>query len=76
MVAAEIVPGPSIQGRAGLERALSAGIGVNHHPMSTRIRSLPISIEKLLGPESASPRISSSPEAIVATTVGAHHDPV
>jgi choline dehydrogenase len=35
MVAAEIVPGRSIHGRPELERALSAGVGVNHHPTST-----------------------------------------
>jgi CO/xanthine dehydrogenase Mo-binding subunit len=33
-----------------------------YHATGTRIRSLPISIEKVLGPESASPRTSSSLE--------------
>jgi hypothetical protein len=41
-----------------------------------RIRSLSISIEKVLGRESARPRTSSLPEAIAEATVGAHHDPV
>ena len=47
-----------------------------YHATGTRVRSLPISIEKVLGHESASPRTSSSLEAIAATTVGARHDPV
>ena len=35
-----------------------------YHATGTRIRSLPISIEKVLGPESASPRTSSSLEPV------------
>jgi hypothetical protein len=42
----------------------------------TRIRSLPISIEKVLVRESTSPRTSPSLDAIAAATVGAHHDEI
>lgn len=44
------------------------------HATGTRIRSLLISIAKMLGPGSATPRTSSSLETIAATSVGAHHD--
>jgi Molybdopterin cofactor-binding domain/2Fe-2S iron-sulfur cluster binding domain len=56
----------------GMSAAIANAI---YHATGTRIRSLPISIEKVLGPESARPRTSSSLEAIAATTVRAHHDP-
>ena len=45
-----------------------------YHPTGTRIRSLPISIEKMLGHESATSRMSSSLEAIAATTTSARND--
>jgi hypothetical protein len=44
------------------------------HATGTRIRSLPISIEKMLGHESATSRMSSSLEAIAATTASARND--
>ena len=47
-----------------------------YHATGTRIRSLPISIEKMLGHESASPRTASSLEAIPTTTASARHDGV
>ena len=42
-----------------------------YHATGTRVRSLPISIEKVLGHESVSPRTGSSLEAIPATTASA-----
>jgi hypothetical protein len=42
------------------------------HATGARIRSLPISIEKVLGHESASPRTRSSPEVVPATASARH----
>ena len=42
-----------------------------HHATGRRIRALPISIEKVLGPASGSPL-----EAFAATTASARHDAV
>jgi len=44
-----------------------------YHATGTRVRSLPISIEKVLGHEPARPRTGSSLEAIRATTASATH---
>ena len=58
---------------AGMAAAIANAV---YHATGTRIRSLPISIEKLLGHESASPRAGSSLEAIAATTASARHSAV
>ena len=58
---------------AGMAAAIANAV---YHATGTRIRSLPISIEKMLGHESASPRTGSSVEAIRATTASARHDGV
>ena len=50
---------------AGMAAAIANAV---YHATGTRIRSLPISIEKMLGRESASPRTGSSLEAIPHTT--------
>jgi xanthine dehydrogenase YagR molybdenum-binding subunit len=47
-----------------------------YHATGARIRSLPISIEKVLGQASASPRTSSSLEEIAATTASSRRDAV
>jgi xanthine dehydrogenase YagR molybdenum-binding subunit len=55
---------------AGMAAAIANAV---YHATGTRIRSLPISIEKLLGHESASPRTGSSLEAIPTTTASVRH---
>ena len=47
-----------------------------YHATGTRVRSLPISIEKVLGHESASLRISSPLDAIAGSTGRASHEAV
>ena len=56
---------------AGMAAAIANAV---YHATGTRIRSLPISIEKMLGHESASPRTGSSLEAIPTTTASVRHD--
>jgi hypothetical protein len=46
------------------------------HATGTRIRSLPISIENVLGHESASLRTRSLPEAVPAPTASARYERV
>jgi xanthine dehydrogenase YagR molybdenum-binding subunit len=58
---------------AGMAAAIANAV---YHATGTRIRSLPISIEKTLGRESASPRAGSSLEAIPTTTASARHNGV
>jgi hypothetical protein len=47
-----------------------------YHATGTRIRSLPISIEKVLGDEAASARVSSPPAAIAGKARSASHEAV
>jgi xanthine dehydrogenase YagR molybdenum-binding subunit len=56
---------------AGMAAAIANAV---YHASGTRIRSLPISIEKMLGHESASPQTGASLEVISGTTASARHD--
>jgi CO/xanthine dehydrogenase Mo-binding subunit len=47
-----------------------------YHATGTRVRSLPISVEKVLGHESSSPRTSSPPDAIAGRAGRASHEAV
>ena len=47
-----------------------------YHATGTRVRSLPISIEKVLGHEASNPRISSPLGAIAGRTGRARHEAV
>jgi CO/xanthine dehydrogenase Mo-binding subunit len=58
---------------AGMAAAIANAV---YHATGTRVRSLPISIEKVLGRESSSPRTSSLLDAIAGTTGSASHEAV
>ena len=66
-------------GTKGVGELATTGMGAAianavYHATGTRIRSLPISVEKMLGHESATLRMGSSLEAIAATTASARND--